>query len=147
IRRQLIPLLQQDYNAQVIPHLTALGELTTESLQCLDQLADRVLKESVLQRTADVVRLDNTRMTQWPPALIRHALIRLWDQLHWPRKRLTEAHWNRLAALVCQQSQPGSPAETRFQLPGPVDVECRHQMTMLTPGAGGSCISESSAPQ
>ena len=97
-----------------------LAKQAGEQLACLDALADQLLQQALLESSESIIRLSRSRLRQSPEPLVRHALIRLWDQQGWPRQRMTAAHWLRTTALLNQNSSVSLPegllAESRADL-------------------------------
>ncbi len=125
IRHRLLPLLRSDFNAQTEQHLVSLGSQAADALQCLDQLADRLLRESVLEQTPDSCRLDRSALKQWPDFLISHTLTRLWAIQHWPQQQMTVRHWRQLAQMV-RESTP-----TSVSLPANINAVVRTNLLHL----------------
>ncbi len=133
IRHELLPLLQRDFSPQITRRLTSLGHQAGEAVSCLDQLADRVLTESVLERTPDIIRLDRSRLITWPVFLIRHTLCVIWAQQDWPRQKMTSAHWTRMAGMI-RDAAPRSRS-----LPGTIELSVNDRLVRLIRGPGTSC--------
>jgi tRNA(Ile)-lysidine synthase len=123
IRRQLLPLLRTEFNPGVDAALVRLSQQAGEFIECLDALANQVLKLSVLEQSFEICRLDADALREWPEPLIRHTLIVLWTRCHWPQQKMTAEHWKRLAAVVTQG------ADQAIQLPGGLYV--RHSGKIL----------------
>jgi len=100
IRHQLLPLLEEEYNPQVIPALTRLGRQAGETEDAFHQLAEEQLEAAVRDRSPRHCRLDCEPLNRLPLAIRRVVFTTLWRQQNWPRKRMTFAHWNDLADLV-----------------------------------------------
>jgi tRNA(Ile)-lysidine synthase len=110
IRHQLLPALRDSLNPGVDQALVRLAKQAGEQLACLDALADQLLQQALLESSESIIRLSRSRLRQSPEPLVRHALIRLWDQQGWPRQRMTAAHWLRTTALLNQNSSVSLPA-------------------------------------
>lgn len=93
IRNELLPVLQSEFNAQATVHLASIGSQVRESLQCFDEMAERVLSDCTLERTSDRCRLSLPMMVSWPSFLVRHTLIVLWAKMSWPRQKMSSMHW------------------------------------------------------
>lgn len=117
IRHELMPVLERDFNVQVVEHLASLAEQVRESLAYLDVSADRFLTRCVIQKQPHAVRLHRQEFDSEPSFLTRHALIRLWDQIGWPRQQMTTRHWHELDTLL-RGSQAAS-----MDLPGGIRAE------------------------
>ncbi len=102
LRHQLLPLLEKDFNPQVIPALLRLREQAAEMEDVLDQFAEEELRQAVIERSPHRCRLRCESLAARPPAFRRVCFTLLWREQNWPRGRMTFAHWNRLADLVAQ---------------------------------------------
>jgi len=126
IRHQLLPSLAAEYNPQIHRALVSLARQATDATRCMDEMADQVLEEIILESGPEICRLDADRAAATPVELLRHALIRLWIRLTWPRQKMTSAHWQRLSSIL------RTPTDTSFQLPGPIDVRRTGHMVRLS---------------
>jgi tRNA(Ile)-lysidine synthase len=100
LRRELLPMLQQDYNPQVIPALLRLGEQAGEMEEVLNQFAEEQLQAAILEHSPNHCKLHCEPLATKPLAFRRVCFTLLWRQQNWPRKRMTFTHWNQLAELV-----------------------------------------------
>jgi tRNA(Ile)-lysidine synthase len=122
IRHELLPLLQQQFNSQAASQLISLSRQAGDTLNCLDELAERILAESLLEQQPDAVRLDQRQLAAWPLQLIRHTLTLLWTRQHWPRKRMTFDHWDRTATAAMSASSFAQ------DLPGGISVQVQRNV-------------------
>lgn len=100
IRSQLLPFLKDSFNGQVVKSLNSLGTIANETADCMDQIARKVLAQSLLYADQQSCRLDTTCFAEWPAIIVRQCLIQLWTRLGWPRQKMTYRHWGRLADLA-----------------------------------------------
>ena len=103
LRHQLLPLLEKDYNPQVIPAILRLRQQAEEMEDVLAQFAEAELRQAIEERSPHHCRLRCESLTGRPPAFRRVCFTVLWREQNWPRGRMTFAHWNRLAELVAQK--------------------------------------------
>jgi tRNA(Ile)-lysidine synthase len=101
IRHELLPQLRSQFNPALDDALRRLSEQSGELLEIVDGLADELLVRAVLQEDVSSCRLSIPVLLAVPTALVRHALVRLWDRRGWPRQRMGAVHWQRAAAAVC----------------------------------------------
>lgn len=117
IRHELLPLLQKDFNPQVIPALLRLGQQAGEMEDVIETFAEVQLKAAVLEQSPQHVKMRCDVLASYPVAFRRVCFTMLWQMQNWPRKRMTFAHWNDLAELVTQKrgaiSLPGNLTATR----------------------------------
>ena len=103
LRHQLLPVLESDYNPQVVPALNRLAQQAGELEDALDQLAEIYLQSAILERTPNRCLLDCGPLSRLPLAVRRVCLTLLWKQQNWPRQRMSFAHWNDLAELITKK--------------------------------------------
>lgn len=95
IRHDLLPRLREQFNPKIEDALLRLAEQTVELLEIADGLADELLRRAVLQEDDVSCRLSVSELSLAADAIVRHALVRLWDRRGWPRQHL------RLALAPC----------------------------------------------
>lgn len=119
LRHELLPLLQNDYNPQVIPALLRLGQQAAEMEDVLQAFADEQLQSAVLEQSPNHCKLRSEDLAARPLAFRRVCFTVLWRKKNWPRQRMTFAHWNQLAELLSQKrgaiSLPDGLTATRRQ--------------------------------
>jgi len=98
------------------------ARLTTE---IMDQVAETILKASLLEVTATEVKLDRTQLTHWPEPLVRHSLILTWILQGWPRQRMDAVQWQRLSDAAITGRPP------RWSFPGGVRLSIRRTVLHL----------------
>lgn len=123
IRNQLMPAICRDFNRQFEQRIVSLGTQASETLDCMDELAHRILSESLLEQQPGSCRLQVPVLAEWPLHLVRHALTVLWMRQQWPRQKMTFSHWDRLAQLPLDDS----PAKA-ICLPGGIRATVRNQV-------------------
>ena len=102
IRRNLIPLLRREFNAEVVEALLRLGRQSGEARTALEYCARRLLDESMLETGRTVCRLNCEPLAEVPRHLLRTCFTLLWEDAGWPRQSMTYAHWERLAEIATQ---------------------------------------------
>lgn len=123
IRQNTLPQLTEDINSSASENLRSLGREAAECLNYLDEIAQSVLSEAIIERQPDSCRLSTSVMCGQPPFLRRHVFRLLWQQQLWPLQKMTASHWYRLADEI---QQP-----TRFDLPGDVTFVSDPRLTRL----------------
>jgi tRNA(Ile)-lysidine synthase len=103
IRHQLLPLLQTDFNPQVIPALLRLGQQAGDMEEALDHFAEIQLKAALIEQSPHHAKLRCEALAAFPLAFRRVCFTTLWRMQNWPRQRMTFAHWNSLAELLTQK--------------------------------------------
>ena len=128
LRHQLIPRLQEDFNAQIADSLVRLAAQSQELLQGLDAVAERLLMAAMLEQTPDLCRLDVTKLRSHAEPIVRHALTVLWIRQNWPRRDMSRDHMVRLTSMLML----GTPSA--IDLPGGVRAELRGNLLVLQMG-------------
>lgn len=108
IRRDLMPLLAEEYNPQVAASLVRLGQHARDAESLAGQVAQRCLDDVTLELQPGVCRLQRERLREWPVSVVRAALRLIWDQQSWPQQGMTQAHWNQLATELQDADGPTS---------------------------------------
>ncbi len=125
IRHIVLPSLEKEVHSQASRNIAAAAQQVSEALDCLDQLAGRILADVVLEQTSDSCRLHRERLTDWPEYLVRHIFSVLWIRQHWPRQQMQALHWKKLADCAVD----GVPASCSF--PGGIQLTIRGQLIHL----------------
>lgn len=120
LRHELLPQLQTQYNPDVAGALCRLARQCRDVAEFLTSEAIAILRASLLERAADVVRLSVTPWQSRPRLLLREALVALWTEQGWPQQGMSYDHWDRLAGLLLEDTATG-----RIDLPGGL-VALRH---------------------
>lgn len=121
IRHQLLPTLEQDYNAQVRDALLRLGKLAGEAAGVLESLACQRAERTVSVSREEglvVVEVSLDALRSEPDCLRREVLRQAWRAAGWPEANMGYHEWEELAALAA----PTAPANSRRTFPGEVDV-------------------------
>ncbi len=105
--------------------LLRLSHQASLTTQIMDQVAEKILKSSLLEVTETEVKLDRLPLMNWPEPLVRHALLLLWIRQHWPRQRMNAGQWQRLSDAAITGSPP------RWSFPGGVRLNIRRKILHL----------------
>ena len=98
IRHKLLPLLEREFNADVVSAILRLGRLAAESHDALEPQAERLLDAALCR--GDPVELDCGALSRAAPHLTREALVALWRRRRWPVQSMGFAEWDALAELA-----------------------------------------------
>jgi tRNA(Ile)-lysidine synthase len=103
LRHDLIPRLEVDYNAQLIPALGRLAFLAAEVGQWIDQQVNGLLTACVdmggRDQTAPVI-VDCQVLSPVQPLLVRELFVAIWKIRGWPRQAMGFVKWDDLASLT-----------------------------------------------
>lgn len=126
IRKELLPLLEEQFNPQVRRVLVTLAQQAGEVSGFVRELAEAALPDVVLNSTSDTIRLDAAALGRLPPVVLRETLILAWQNQYWPLQGMSFSHWEKLTEVALS----GGTAT----LPGKVDARRRGTLLVLTRG-------------
>ncbi|MCH7727565.1 MAG: tRNA lysidine(34) synthetase TilS [Planctomycetes bacterium] len=118
IRHRLLPLLADEFNAQVVDSLLRLGEIAHEAQSVISELAQELLATRVSATEAKPVIVDCRGLENQPVFLVREMLRVLWQRLKWPQQAMTHRHWCELADLASGRSDVGA-----LTMPGEIKAD------------------------
>jgi tRNA(Ile)-lysidine synthase len=118
IRRNLLPQLRKDYNAQVDEALLRLAQQSDDVQFALQVIISRLLEESVEDRSKTMCRINCGILAEHPKHLIRECFTVLWKQQNWPRQNMGFEEWNRLAELVVEEGTHTFPGQVEARRRG-----------------------------
>jgi tRNA(Ile)-lysidine synthase len=126
LRRELLPVLRAHYNPRVDAAILRLSEQAGEAARRERRAARALLASARREGGGGAVQLDAAALTNAAPSLAAAALLALWIEEGWPRKRIGSRELQRVLHLA----RGVGPASC--DLPDGVRVE--------RSGAGGGCI-------
>ena len=129
IRLQLLPLLENDYNPRVRQAIFRIAQIADQTDKFLSQEADRLL-QSTARAVPCGVELNTAQMAESPPAVIRQALMQVWQQQGWPQQDMSFDKWESLAEAIQTRNPDGTGRP--LHLPGEVHVVREHDVVQLT---------------
>lgn len=127
LRRELIPLLEREYNPRVRAALLRLGELAAETQCVLENLVDELYLSAVSTTRLDGATIRCDRVVDANPHLIRQLFIRIWQSQSWPLQEMTAEHWRRLEELCTTNPQ----GKLRMNFPSGVTAQRQDSMLQL----------------
>lgn len=125
IRRELLPLIREQYNAQFNDALSRLAVQSGEAQQLIEELASQLLKQTTLEQRPERIRLRRETGSSLQPVLLREMFRQIWEKQNWPRQGLGFSHLEKLAHMFAT----GSPR--LLSLPGSIEALCRRQVLEL----------------
>lgn len=125
LRHELLPLLTSQYNEQAETALLRLAQQAREVDDYLKSIALTLLQSALLESSPEHARLDATAFAAHPPLIRREALVLLWTTLGWQRQKMGFDEWQKLSTTL-------ETKRTSFDLPGPIHVERRASLLVLT---------------
>lgn len=128
IRRQLLPLLERDFQPDVRQTLLRLAHQAGEAQQAIEALAADLFERVAAAKTVnDECRLLWQPLVSQPRHLIRELFALVWKQRHWPRQNMGFDQWDRLAEIAVH----GGAAT----LPGRIDARRSGKFVILQRGS------------
>lgn len=100
LRTRLLPLIQNEFNPQVVEALLRLGRQAGELSAALDELTAQTFRDALVDANPSVCRLDCDALTGLPRHFVRECLKEVWTRQGWPLQRMGFREWQRLAELV-----------------------------------------------
>ncbi len=100
IRHELLPQLEEAFNPQVRKALAQLGQQAAELHEAWEVLAARLLVDAVVDAGADIGRLRVDKLCSQPRPLIRECFALFWKRQDWPRRRMSQEHFESLADVT-----------------------------------------------
>jgi len=132
IRRQLLPLLREQFNPHVAEAILRLGRLAGEVAEWIHQEAVQLLDQMAFPEGRGwVFRAD--RLAKLPNFLIREIFRSLWRQQGWPQQDMGQAEWDLLVQAVRQALSGPTAKIARWTLPGAILVEAGHVQIRISP--------------
>ena len=118
IRRELIPLLEREYNPQLRRHLAQTAEILREDVQWLEKEAEEEFGRGARSRRNEV-RLDRTKLRAVPSALRRGILRLAVQRLQGDCQGFAGQHWAALEGLLLNGQAKGMDLPHRFRAEAP----------------------------
>lgn len=124
IRHALLPHLRSEFNPRVDEALLRLAGQAEETLTAVDQLLEPLCEQVKLAVSPQEVRWRRVPLQSAPPAIVRHLLLRLWQEQQWPLQEMSAERWAELAAAIA--------SGTRLDLPGGLSLHCISDQVVFT---------------
>jgi len=128
LRHDLLPRLATDYNPQVVEALARLGSLARDALDDAERRFASWMTRCVLLAEPQQLVIDCRSLFLESRSFVQDFLKYLWTEQSWPRQRMSQARWQRLADLV---SLPEESKSARIQS-FPDGIEARRDGAQLT---------------
>jgi tRNA(Ile)-lysidine synthase len=132
VRHELLPLLQEKYNAEIAGSITRLSKLSGDAQRFIERLADDLLERAAsselpapgfMRRSSDrEISLDTDPLRKADRHVLREMFVAVWRRMGWPLQQMGFAEWDALAEMV--QNQRTTPQGKRV-LPGNIVAEFR----------------------
>ncbi len=116
IRRELLPLLQREFNPGTTEALLRLSHVANEYREFMDEILMEKTDGWTLSDRECEVTLNEAALRAASPLLVREFLVTMWGKKGWPQQAMGYATWQGL----CRFIESNEPA---YSLPG--KLECR----------------------
>lgn len=118
LRREVMPMLREQFNPMVTEALLRLGTLAGEAQTVVDGLIETTFDHLATIEDSGAVQLDLNELTGKPRYLVRELLMALWRRQGWPMQSMGHGKWDELCAWALS---PAPPWQRIF--PGHIRVE------------------------
>jgi len=124
IRRELLPQLRSEYNAEVDSAIKRLGEHAIEAQELIDALTVELYELAVTIQDAKVFCV--VELLQLAAPLVQRELFRhIWRKMKWPEQAMTGQRWHELAGLL----KPNSPCAVT--MPGNIHAQRKNDQIVI----------------
>jgi tRNA(Ile)-lysidine synthase len=130
VRRQLLPLLAEQFNPAIVAALVRLGKLAAEAQDAIDDQAEALLDAALVSRSETSIVLDCERLAGMRRHLIREVLVLAWQGQAWPLQAMGFNQWDELASLVLAGAN--GVGQTPRKKVFPADVAAAREGTQLS---------------
>lgn len=96
IRHELLPLLERDYNRNVVQALLRLSETASGAQSAIDELVEDFVEEAVAFEENQVI-VNRDMLAGINPHLVRELFVRIWRDMGWPQQQMGLDEWAELA--------------------------------------------------
>jgi tRNA(Ile)-lysidine synthase len=103
LRRKLIPVVEQEFGANVIEAICRTALLAGEGQAIVAGETLFLLERAVVRRDRLAVSLACHLLRSASPVLVREALREIWRLQHWPEQAMGFAEWTDLATLATSE--------------------------------------------
>lgn len=117
VRHDLLPLLERDYNPQIVDALARLATQADELREVARSLVDPLLAKVLLRSSSGNFELDCASLAAEPRYLVREVVITAWTDAGLPLQAMGFDEWDALAEMITA----GGSAKRMF--PGGVTAE------------------------
>lgn len=122
IRNEVLPFISERMGRNPSSALLKLAEQARGAAGLLRQHARRILRTALLEQDDHQVRLSSKAFTNASRIVVQEAAVQLWKRMDWPRREMTQRHWQRAAELIV-----GEPV-TELQWPGGITGSRRGEL-------------------
>ena len=100
IRRDLLPLLEREFNPQAATAILRLGHLAGEAQEIIDDVVAQALEECNWEKLGETIEVEVRTLRIDSEFLVREILIALWRTANWPLQSMGLNEWQCLVNLI-----------------------------------------------
>lgn len=119
VRHQLIPLVEREFECDLVERLKPLSLQAGEQQQFMESYSQRLI-DSAVQFSQRSVLISIKELYDQPIVILRQVLVQIWKRMNWPLQSMTSAKWNQVAELITNVDQ--AKPSTTLNLPGKIRV-------------------------
>ncbi len=138
IRHELLPLLERDYNRNVVEALLRLSETAGGAQSAIEELVQDLVEEAAAFEEEQVM-VNRDLLAGINPHLVRELFVRIWRDMGWPQQQMGLEEWAELAlegaAELHDTDEGESEADTtpyKRMFPGKIMAEKQGAALVLT---------------
>lgn len=126
LRNELIPLLKSEFNPSFEDAILGLGKRAAEVEEIIQFTVNDLLDDCILDSEVGVCKIALKSIQSKPASLIKEFFIQLWINKNWPRQKMGESEWNRLAEIAQSDS------DRSIDLAGGIHIQKRGRLMVIT---------------
>lgn len=123
IRHVLLPLLKAEFNPSVVQALQRLSHQAAEVSTLIADEVEQILVRATLDQNQETWRLNCDQLIDVPDYLIKQCFLKIWQEMHWSRKRMGFKQWQQLLGLIHD--------DQKIHLPDRIEAERRDRLLIL----------------
>lgn len=100
VRLELFPLLEKNYNPNLVDTLNRLGEICRDEDEYLEREASAIYYQTRLSSAGDTVALDRVQLLRCPKAILRRIIRRAWSEICGDKDDLSFAHIDHVMEII-----------------------------------------------
>jgi len=126
IRHKVLPVLRNELGPNVDQSLIKLAEQARQCQQVIDDLVQQLWGQAI-HAIGEGVEIDRNSIRRERPYLLRELFVAIWKHQNWPRRDMSQQHWERLSTLIQADE------ETSIDLPGSIRATLARDRFRLVP--------------
>jgi len=103
LRHELLPIIESRFGDSACDALLRLSQQAIETMDFVDSQVD--FENAIIARQSDSVELDCNVLAEQPSLLIRHFLMKLWQEQGWSQQSMSHDWWMKLADAISEPAE------------------------------------------